>query len=316
MGQTTPANAVEPESPFNRRLAPHSDMVYDGQRGVFVFYGGPTGTETWEGDGFTWTQRSSEGGPGPRLYFTMSHDEHRGVTVLFGGRPIQGDDAPPFGDTWEWEGHTWAKRSDDGPRPRCCQAMVFDAARGVTVLFGGHIAGGELMGDTWEWDGNRWLFQGDDGPSPRVAHGMAYDRKRQRIVLNGGIDRRGADIFQPGTWEWDGWEWSRRPAVDPPPRYGHSMFYDDGRGVTLMVGGSAPEDRLQIDARQWDGDRWTPLAAIFDLPDVDLVHIAYDSRRQALVCFEKPASGGTILGAMHELTDAGWTLSQPASHRN
>ena len=36
--------------------------------------------------------------------------------------------------------------------------MAYDAARGVTVLFGGdpEEADGRLLGDTWEWDGSRW----------------------------------------------------------------------------------------------------------------------------------------------------------------
>ena len=33
--------------------------------------------------------------------------------------------------------------------------VPYDAARVVTVLFGGHAATGPL-GDTWEWDGTNW----------------------------------------------------------------------------------------------------------------------------------------------------------------
>lgn len=287
-------------------------MVYDGQRDVFVFYGGPSGGETWEGDGVRWTQRSSQG-PGPRLYFTMVQDVHRGVTVLFGGLQLAEDGGAPLADTWEWDGQAWKKRGDDGPRPRCCYAMAFDAARGVTVLFGGHVANGDLMSDTWEWDGGRWSYQGDHGPSPRVAHGMAYDRRRERVVLIGGIDRRGVDTYQTGTWEWDGWEWSRASAADPPPRYGQMTYYDDRRGVTVILGGNAPEDRPLSDAWEWNGERWTQSPRHFDLPDLDLTQVVLDTRRNELVCFEKPSAAVNIIGPMRELTDAGWILRKPAT---
>jgi hypothetical protein len=97
----------------------------------------------------------------------------------------------------------WTQKQDIGPTPRTNTAMVFDAARGRTMLFGG--TGLAFMADTWEWDGNEWTQKADIGPAARNSHALAYDSNRQRIVLYGGyspsISGNMAD-----TWEWDGSE--------------------------------------------------------------------------------------------------------------
>ena len=91
--------------------------------------------------GFTWTLKSNSG-PSPRYYHALAYDSARGVTVLFGGYDIGGDN----GETWEWDGTSWTLRSSTGPSRRELHAMAYDSARGVTVLFGGNRGGGE----TWE----------------------------------------------------------------------------------------------------------------------------------------------------------------------
>ena len=77
--------------------------------------------------------------------------------------------------------------------------MVYDAAREVTVLFGG---------DTCVWDGVRWTsVAGAAGPPPRNVHALAFDPRRARVVLYGGtIDQADA----ADTWEWDGARWQLR----------------------------------------------------------------------------------------------------------
>ena len=65
--------------------------------------------------------------------------------------------------------------------------MAYDSARGVTVLFGGLLAGGQQsIGDTWEWNGSNWLQREVSGPAPRHAHAMAFDSSRNVITLVGG----------------------------------------------------------------------------------------------------------------------------------
>ena len=63
--------------------------------------------------------------------------------------------------------------------------MVYDSARGVTVLFGGVIANaaGSHFGETWTYDGNRWKLARSVGPERRAAPQMAYDERRRTVIL-------------------------------------------------------------------------------------------------------------------------------------
>ena len=72
----------------------------------------------------------------------------------------------------------WTQKQDVGPSARSDVAMVFDAARGRVVLFGGAGGAATLFNDTWEWDGENWTQYEDIGPTPRSRHAMAYDSKR------------------------------------------------------------------------------------------------------------------------------------------
>src|SRR5262245_57137524 len=82
-----------------------------------------------------WTQRSVAGHVA-RSSHAMAFDSDRGVMVLFGG--ITGTTGSTLsGETWEWDGATWVRRSTTGPVPRDAHSMVYDAARHVTVLYGG-----------------------------------------------------------------------------------------------------------------------------------------------------------------------------------
>ncbi len=80
-------------------------MVYDSARQRLVLFGGygpsyPSGTDlnnTWEYDGFDWTQTTPSHAPGPRSQHGMAYDSERNRVVLFGGiGGSMGD------DTWEY----------------------------------------------------------------------------------------------------------------------------------------------------------------------------------------------------------------------
>ena len=98
----------------------------------------------------------------------------------------------------------WTQKQDIGPEARFGSPMVFDAARGRAVLFGGQ--GTNLLADTWEWDGNVWTQTADIGPEARFGSAMAFDAARGRAVLNGG---EGSTNVLAETWEWDGDAWTR-----------------------------------------------------------------------------------------------------------
>ena len=134
---------------------------------------------------FLWTERANFG-PGARRGAAMAYDSARGVTVMFGGDPVE---TPYLGDTWEWDGKEWAQVSNMGPAARSVAGMVFAADEKAGVLFGGKPAGGfaNPFGDTWRWDGTAWTEVADSGPVARSGHGMAFDGNRNKVVLFGGL---------------------------------------------------------------------------------------------------------------------------------
>lgn len=143
-------------------------MAFDSGRGRIVLFGGalhgppPKGQEvhstsffgdTWEWDGRCWTQMSDIG-PAARGFHSMAYDPDRGRVVLFSGQ-ISTDENMPFtmqmpGDTWEWNGHTWAQVADSGPGHLAFTAMAYDRARHQMTLFGG--AGIGTNQDIWIWN--------------------------------------------------------------------------------------------------------------------------------------------------------------------
>jgi hypothetical protein len=132
-------------------------MAYDSARGRVVLFGGWTGgnpalTDTWEYSGATstWTRVTTTSVPSARNDPAMAYDSVRGRIVLFSGN-ISGEFAATA-DTWEYNGAaaTWSQLATVGSPPgRGGGSMVFDAARGRAVLFGGQSDG--RYDDTWEY---------------------------------------------------------------------------------------------------------------------------------------------------------------------
>jgi Immunoglobulin I-set domain len=151
-------------------------MAFDAARGVTVLFGGMSGAvlnaETWEWNGTAWAQRPV-GGPGVRHAHAMAYDAGRGVTVLFGGT----NNSVYNNETWEWNGAgagSWTSRLLAGPPgTRGYHAMAYDAARGVTVLFGG-FGTPTLYGDTWVLGASPAITQQPIGQGARVGDPVSY----------------------------------------------------------------------------------------------------------------------------------------------
>jgi hypothetical protein len=138
--------------------------------------------------------------------------------------------------------------------------MAYDAARGVTILFGGYISEPPFYaptprGDTWTLDGSTWTLVSQTGPDPRYDHAMAYDENRGVVVLFGGL---GSEQFGD-TWEWDGSQWSLVSPTGPAARVGHKMVYDRDRGKVILFGGvhyGTADSAYLSDVWEWDGSSW------------------------------------------------------------
>lgn len=190
----------------------HHAMVETANGGVLLFGGIPAQrsaawpAETLELKDNAWIQVASDG-PAGRARTGLAFDRKRGEVVLFGGvgaAPSGSREQPFFGDTWIWNGRSWRKASDTGPRGRYAHGMTYDEKRGVVLVYSGAAAHKDApLTDMWQWDGARWSQVTLAGPTPgyRYQPVMVYDAARERTVLVGGIS--GAR----DTWEWDGSRW-------------------------------------------------------------------------------------------------------------
>jgi MYXO-CTERM domain-containing protein len=225
-----------------------SAMTFDSARGVVVLYGGVASSgldlaDTWEWNGTTWTQLFPATNPGARDSFSITYDSARQVTVLFGGEKCSNGACTTFtnlNDTWEWNGSTWAKvTTAAAPAVRLGAGMTYDAARGVTTLFGGTTCSISCnsvteYADTWTFDGSNWTkLAPATSPTARDSFGFTYDSLRQVSVLFGGFGSS-AD-----TWEWNGSAWTpTTPAPSPPYRYWTPMAFDAPHGRAVVFGGT------------------------------------------------------------------------------
>lgn len=220
-------------------------MVYDTRRERLVLFGGfqpspgnpvPDAiglSDTWEYDGFGWTQVASTG-PSPRGYFGMAYDPIRQRTVLFGGA---GPNTTYLQDTWEWSGVTWTQvNTPQRPSIRRGPAMAYDLERAEVVLFGGGALGTQF-GDTWVYNGITWTQRmPTTSPPSRWESTMAFDPLCGRALLQGGTTFTYQTIYAD-SWNWDGFAWTQVTGTQPSARHGVAAAFDLQAGRSLWFGG-------------------------------------------------------------------------------
>ena len=263
--------------------------------------------------------------PSPRKSYAIAFDSKRGVTVLFGGIVIKGFNdlyfpSDVFGETWEFDGHTWTQRFPaTPPLPLENQCMSYDIARGVMVMFGGNV-GTNLngvdfpsSGITWEWDGTNWTSVttlGGVHPNGRSSALMVYDSTRNVHVLYGGQAPNGTTYND--VWEYDGTTraWTQRATGGPAPRFGAALAYDSANQRTVLFGGEGlvfGASSFFNDTWLWDGQTatWSSTAPIHHPPGRLFHAMVFDTLRGVMV-----VQGGKVVTADYGTSyQTGYTTS-------
>ncbi len=202
-----------------------------------------------------WVRLSPNQSPSPRMGPALAYDSVRGQVLLFSGYDGW---AGNLGDTWIWDGSTWAPRTPaTGPSPWdfsfSSHRMAFDSVRGEVVLFGGKYF--QSQSQTWTWNGSTWSLRSASSQPPfRESPGLCFDSVRGEVVLFGGDQSQSP---MNDTWVWDGSSWTQRfPVTSPPARTGAMMVFDSVRGEVVLFGGLQYLAELQ-DTWVWDGSNWT-----------------------------------------------------------
>jgi MYXO-CTERM domain-containing protein len=139
----TPAT-VPPEIRDSFSLAYHP-----GRKQILLYGGGYDGgglIDTWEWNTSNWFKRTPAHNPGVRVVYGLAGAGGRGRVVLFGGTH-----SGYSNEVWEWSGTDWEHPTITGSSPlgRALPAIVYDAARGEYVMFGGYSNTRPGLNDTW-----------------------------------------------------------------------------------------------------------------------------------------------------------------------
>jgi hypothetical protein len=273
--------------------------AWDSARGRLVVFGGLGNNlvqgDTWEWDGTTWTQRTPQNSPAPRLRAAMAYDAAHGVTVLFGGTTSLGLDTTYMNDTWTWDGTTWNQVTPSGSNPsaRNGHTMAYDPVRGRVVLFGGSTSSALV----WEWDGVHWTaISPATTPTPRTGHAMAWYPPLNQVIMVGGASP-GVGTLQSGwsneAWGWNGSDWLSAPSV-PYGIASHGLAYDASRDRLVLFGGAAGPSSSGMWAgtskvTEFDGATWKTVSVSASPPATRNAAFAYDPVRSQTVLF-----GGSV----------------------
>jgi cysteine-rich repeat protein len=281
-------------------------MVFDTARVRGVMFGGlafgdaPT-SATWSYQQGRWRDLSGGAAPPARSRMAIAYDAARDRVVLFGGEQY----GCGLADTWEFDGTSWQQHAVAGPDGRQSATAVWDSARGLTYVFGGHqCTGWPNDDDLWAWDGVAWteVEQGAVRPSARRAAVATYDPVRDRVVLFGGHD---GVSYLADTWEFDPathtWSQVLAPAA-PLVRAAASLTFDPIRGRVVFFGGNYGGTAMN-DVWEYDGGTWTKIATLDAPTAVMEPTLLADVASGTLVAF-----GGRTAYSSATITASWWGL--------
>lgn len=326
--QITPSPS--PTSPFLTGDWPYPrdlpQLAYDRQNNTLVLFGGKSFNgvlqDTWTWDGHVWTEQHPAASPGSVLGASMAYDDATGLVVLFGGCLIGCNQATNA--MWSWNGATWTQLHPAiTPSPRMNPDMVYDAARGQLLLFGGLSDTNTPLNDTWSWNGTTWTqLHPATAPSARSDASIAYDATTRTVVLFGGDDNSAPIPLLNDTWSWNGATWTQQhPATAPPGGafnsngtiYGayptqNSMVWDAATQQLLLAlagGDNTGQHKIQI-TWSWDGTTWTQ-QAMQHLPEEEL-DVFYSAAQRTIYAFASFIETGTFNDSMCQWTGQAWQI--------
>ncbi|MGE3174591.1 MAG: hypothetical protein AB7O97_18310 [Planctomycetota bacterium] len=283
LGDTAPPHRRQTAMAYD--LHRHQAVVFGGTVSILAFDAQRT-NETWTGRDGRWQLLVDDGArPSPRRDHRMIGDDLSGFVLLFGGST----DSGIVGDTWKFDGATWAPVTTPvAPPARLLPAMAFDAARRRIVMFGGEDDAG-CLGDTWEFDGSAWAaIPVANGPAPRKMPAMAYSPTLDRSVMFGGRDDN--QVLMRETWEYVAGTWQLVPGTPQPlQRVRHAMAFDPLRGAILLTGGEANSGTPVNDSWRYDG-AWTWVEWT-DPPGWPLPHLVHDPVGKRMLRFDENTNG-------------------------
>jgi PKD repeat protein len=267
-----------------------------------------------------WTELFPTNYPSGRTQPGFAYDPAIQAVVLFGGySPYYG----ALSDTWTFANNSWTQLSTNlsgAPAPRWGASMVWDAADGYLVLFGGRNYVG-YFNDTWTFNGTAWTnVTGSVAPPTRSLFEMAYDPVDREVIVDGGAR---LDLPYGGwenvndTWAYSAGNWTNITSAAPGgalDRAGGQAAYDPWNGSVVFVGGGStvnwtagctPIDPVQT----YVNGSWYEYPSSVGPPQLSQEMLTYDPAGPFLFLFGgfEPSGTGAYTGCIQ--TNATWVRS-------
>jgi hypothetical protein len=228
--------------------------IFDPTRSRMVIQGGNAGPGSDRGDVWTlsltgtpqWTQTTLSGQfPPDRQGHTAVLDAPRDRMVIYGGTSFGSETVSAYAlalgtGVWTWLGPSTP------PPSRVEHAAIVDPATQRMIVFGGRTYTGGFRDDAWSYDlanpTPTWTqLPAGTGPSARGALSGVLDQARNNLLVFGGVSATTAYLDEAwalplapsGTWRL----FSKKNAVTPPARTGHTAIYDAARQRMVVFGG-------------------------------------------------------------------------------
>jgi hypothetical protein len=264
-----------------------ADLIYHTQLQQMLLVNCVTNpsTETpltvWGWNGTQW-QRVTEGGPPGRILGGAAYDEQRNMLVLYGGRPVELGKCSQ--ETWEWDGETWLEKETAPPTACDHVRMVYDSARGESILFSGLDPSENPVNETWSWNGEEWKLLSEEGPESRGHFGFVYDPSHEQILLYGGYASTVTDEF----WVWKDSAWQEVNFPGPGTLSHFGMAYDtDANALYIFGGATSASTFASLTDKTWalrDG-RWSELSSANSPSKRGSPTMGYDPVRKRIVLY-------------------------------
>ena len=182
--------------------------------------------------------------------------------------------------------------SPQSPPASAYSSMVYDAADGYGLLFGG-LSGTSVLGYTWLYENWTWVNISASikvPPSPRYGAAMDFDTDLGEVILFGGQSAAGQMLgdtwsFQAGTWT----NLSGSIGKPPGPRSGASFAYDPLDKYSVLFGGNNSTAALN-DTWIFESGLWHPLTPSSYPPARMQATFDWDSSDSEMVLFGGSAS--------------------------
>lgn len=221
-----------------------------------------------------WEQIAPETVPACVNLAAMVYQDHDQKVVLVGGACANGS---PSSKTWEWNGTNWTDVQTRGSTGGIyAHSLVYDSARGYTILFGGIDVIGE-RNSTFIYRNGLWIFSPQSlfTPGPREGFVFVSDPQQGAIWLFSG-QNAGADL-----WKYQYGRWSRVAGEDAPTTCAYpNGAWDSNRNRLVIYCGDTS------DIYEFDGTKWTGFTTLTDEPGTRrLSSLVYDPTLRRTVLY-------------------------------